>query len=375
MDQVPFGMDDPRVIADAELKRQRVRAWLAREGLDGVVISRREHFAWLTSGGDSHVLKNSEIGVGHLVVTRDRQYLLAHSMDAARLAEEQVSGQDYELVILHWFDGDPRLAARKLAGERLAADTPLPGAVDASQALAYLHDPLTPLELDRCRWLGNAISEILENAAQEAKPGQTELEIARFLSGACVERGIDLDVLIVGSDERLRKYRHPLPTDKPVERYVLLHPAARRWGLHANVSRSLYFGDPPAEIQRVYRAAAAIEARVLAALHPGASFAEIFAHQKEWYAELGFPGEWQNHFQGGPTGYVVVDALRNQTDMRVQAGQAFDWFITITGAKVEEFSLLTAGGIELASRGSRWPLIAIPTRAGTVQVPDLWVRL
>ncbi|MEJ5202478.1 MAG: aminopeptidase P family protein [Anaerolineales bacterium] len=370
---VALTMDDPRVPADAAVKRERLRAWMERRGFDGVVLSRRDQFAWVTSGGDNHVLKNSELGFGNIVVTREKHYLVAHTMDAARIFEEQVPNQGYELVSLRWFEGDPALAARRLAGEKVAADTALPEVVELNRELSMLHYPLTDLEIQRCRWLGRQVDEVLTLVASELHTGQSEEQIAQWLACEYLKRQIELDVLIVGSDQRIFRYRHPLPTPKKIERYVLLHPAARRWGLHANVSRSVHIGKPPEEVLRAYRAAATIEARILAGLSAGISFAQILEWQKTWYAELGFADEWQNHFQGGPTGYVVVDALRNQTDTCVEENQAFDWFITITGAKVEELALLTRQGVEIASHVSTWPGVSIETSQGTLVVPDLMV--
>jgi len=222
----------------------------------------------------------------------------------------------------------------------------------------------------RCRWLGQQVGEILCKIAQVLSPGQSEEQIAQNLHVECTRRGIDLDVLIVGSDKRIFRYRHPLPTTRKVERYVLLHPAARRWGLHANVSRSVYFGTPPDEIKRPYWAVATLETHLLSRLAPGLPFSEIFEWQKNKYAELGYADEWRNHFQGGPTGYVVVDALRCLTPTKVQVNQAFDWFITVTGAKVEELVLLSENGIEIPSFQSPWPVFQSDTR---ISVPGLWI--
>jgi Xaa-Pro dipeptidase len=370
---LPERMDDDWVRRDAAEKLRRLRVWLAQTGLAGVLLSRRDNFAWATAGGDSRVLNNSEAGFGHLLVTPERHYLLAHSMDAARLFDEQVPGQGYKLVSLRWHQGDPRRQAQALAGGPLAADLPLEGARLADQQIALLHYPLTELELQRSRWLGNKTGRLLEDLARQVEPGMSEISIARCMQATFALEGIDLDVAIVGSDERIFRYRHPLPTQKPVSAYLLLHPAARRWGLHANVSRSLHFGPPPPPVERAYQAAATLEARLLSWLTPGLPFARILEMQKEWYAQLGFPGEWELHFQGGPTGYLVVDAGRCLTDTCVQVNQAFDWFITVTGAKVEELALLTGGGVEIASQAGGWPSMQVPTQQGPFAVPALWV--
>ena len=83
-------------------------------------------------------------------------------------------------------------------------------------------------------------------------------------------------------------------------------------------------------------------------LKPGVKFADILSRQKQWYAEQGYPEEWRNHFQGGPTGYVIVDAGRCLTDKVVQVNQPYEWFITITGTKMGELALLTEDGFEIS---------------------------
>ncbi len=373
MMDVAYTMHDSRVVAEAENKRALLRGWMEARDLDGIVISRRDQFAWITCGGDNHVLKNSELGFANAVITPHKHYLVAYTMDAERILDEQVPNQGYELVSLHWFEGDVYLAAKKLAGKKVGSDTPLPDTVDINRELSLLHYPLSDLEIERCRWLGVQVAEVIEKIAYEIRPGQTEEEIACRLHEEHLRKGIELDVLIVGSDERIFRYRHPLPTSKKVDRYVLLHPAARRWGLHANVSRSVYFGQPSLEVQNAYRAASSIEARILSRLRERVSFSEILSWQKTWYAELGFADEWKNHFQGGPTGYVVVDALRNQTETKVQVNQAFDWFITVTGAKVEELALLTHNGIELVSHLPSWPGIVSVVEGKVLAVPDILI--
>jgi Xaa-Pro aminopeptidase len=139
----------------------------------------------------------------------------------------------------------------------------------------------------------------------------TEEQVARDVRVAFAQDSIDLDVLIVGSDDRVFKYRHPLPTSKGIEKYVLVHPAASRWGLHANVSRSVHFGAPPNAVRRPYQAAATVEARIFGMLRPGLKFSEILARQKGWYEELGFPGGVGAPFPGRPdwlhdSGYIPL---------------------------------------------------------------------
>ncbi len=135
---LPKSGDDPRIIQDSDLKIERLREWMADGKWDAVLITRRDNFAWLTTGGDNHVLKNTEFGVGHLLITPDKKYVLAHRMDGDRLQEMQLAGQGYELKTLSWDEGDPRSLAAGLAGKRIAADTVFSDTRDESAAIDQL---------------------------------------------------------------------------------------------------------------------------------------------------------------------------------------------------------------------------------------------
>ena len=361
-------------ILDSETKRQNVRDYLDRKSLDGVVIITREHFAWVTGGGDNHVVYPTNIGFGAVVITKDHQYIVAHSMDANRLMEEQVKGQGYELVKMYWYEGDIRLKAVELAGKRVGSDTIFPGAEDVYMDLVDMHYPMTALEVERIRWLATVTDDLFSTLARTIMPGETEIDIAAKLRNMHTLAGLEVDGMIVGSDERCFKYRHPLATEKPLEKYLMLHSVARKWGLHCNLTRFLHFGRPPDKIRKVYDCAAGVEARVFLSLEPGLKFAEILENQKRWYQELGFKGEWKYHFQGGPTGYVIADGGRSLTDKVVQVNQPYEWFITVTGTKTGELTLLTKEGLEISSYiNSSWPGLNVSTPIGDVVVPDILV--
>ncbi|HVO68782.1 MAG TPA: M24 family metallopeptidase [Aggregatilineaceae bacterium] len=365
---------DPFITGAAARNRDKLRAWLQGAGLDGVIISRRDNFAWVTCGGDNRVINCSEVGVGHIVITQNKHYLVSYYMDSDRIIEEQVPGQEYEQVTMYWHEGDERLRARDLAGQRVGADTHVPGTAFVGEEVMDLQWPLNDLEVERSRWLGRQVGQILENVLREVEPGMTEREIQHLLHSEIIRCDKDYEVAIVGSDERIHKHRHVLATDKPLERYLLLGPVVRRWGLFALVSRSVHFGEPPTDVRKAFHCVATIEGRIMAMLREGLPFAAILAQHKQWYDELGFPGGWNYHFQGGPTGYTLVDAARSLTHKIVQVPQTFSWFTTARGAKVEELTLLTADGVEIPSIGDNWPTIEVDTVSGPFTVPGMLIR-
>jgi len=373
----PEQIGDPeQVLSDVKTKEERVHAFLEQEGLDALVIGRQDNFSWLTAGGDNRVITTSEMGSGYLVIARDRKWLVSHSMDGQRIIDEQVPGQGFELITSYWHQASPEQKVLNLMrGMVVGADFALKGARQYGQELVNLHYPLTDLDIERCRWLGLTANRILSEVARYLQPGMTEQEVAARLLYEYALEGMTIDVLSVGFDKRIGRYVQPMPTENVLDRYALLHPAARRWGLHANVTRLMHFGEPPSNIKRAIDGVATIGGHVAKMLVPGVPFADILTEQIRLYRKLGYTSEWMYNFQGGITGYTLADPTRcTDPEARVVERQAYDYFITITGAKFEELTLLTEDGPELASAGSNWPMRTMQTPNGDIDVPDVLIR-
>jgi len=118
-----------------------------------------------------------------------------------------------------------------------------------------------------------------------------------------------------------------------------------------------------------------VGASVATMLAPGVRFADILEEEIRLYKRCGYPAEWPNHFQGGITGYTLADPVRCQNpEARVAERQAYDYFLTVTGAKFEELTLLTEDGVEIASLGTGWPTRLVQTPRRDIVVPDVMIR-
>jgi antitoxin VapB len=231
---------------------------------------------------------------------------------------------------------------------------------------------LTPTELERFRQLGLDAGEVVGEVARSLKPGETEREIARRASDALAARGIRSVVTLVAADERISKYRHPVPTEKTWERVVMLVTCARRQGLIASLSRIVCLGDASEELKRRMRATARVNAKLLAATRPGAVGSELYRVAAEGYAAEGFPGEEHLHHQGGAAGYRTRDWVAHPANTEtVQMNQAFAWNPTVTGSKAEETCIASAEGVDVITTTPDWPQIPISVGGREYFSPDV----
>ncbi len=360
---------------ESKLKKERLWRLLENKGLEGVLLNRRSNFAWFTGGGDNHVFLCSEIGAASLLILRDKTYVLAHSMDGLRLMDEQVSGLGYELAQYYWFEGQNSQLDRLVAGKKIGSDTP-------SDRFVFLTDldfrslifPLSSSEIKMSRDIGRSWEDAILEVCSNLKPGITELEVAGRLMDAFTKREFTVDVLLVGSDQRLQKYRHCLPTSKKVEKHMLVHIAGRKNGLHANVTRIIHFGPVPDEIQRKQDVVNQICSVLFSKLEAGYHYSALLKDIKKAYLEEGFGDEWKGHFQGGPNGYEpIYPMLADDPSAVLQNNETFDWLITLPGAKTEELSLLTETGVEIISLTDRWPGKKFSANGKTFIQPDILV--
>src|SRR5215213_2088970 len=113
-------------MADREIqtKLRRLGEFLARHGLDGVLLQQRANFAWITGGRDNHIANNTEAGVAAILATADQRVCLANTIEAPRMEREELAHSGVGVVSFPWYDR--KRAAEKvrevIAGRKVAAD-------------------------------------------------------------------------------------------------------------------------------------------------------------------------------------------------------------------------------------------------------------
>jgi len=359
--------------SEIEEKEGRVRAFLERNGLSAFCFTTSKNFAWLTCGGDNHVELTNRMGVATAVVTPDDKYVIADNIEAGRILAEEIEDQGYTVRETRWYDDRRFEIIREVVGRgRIGADLAFPGAEMMDEEASPLRYSLTPEEIERYRELGRLTAASLKEASEEIEPGQTEHEIGAVMARHLLARGVVPAVILVAVDERIEKYRHPIPTDKTMERYAMLVTCGRKWGLIASATRLVHFGRIPDELARKHEACTKIDAGLIARNKEGEAISGLLAKAIEDYAATGYADQWRFHHQGGPTGYQARDffATPSTTEV-VRRNQAFAWNPSIAGTKSEDTVIPTKRGPIIVTETSDWPMIDHEIEGLVVERPDI----
>ena len=348
-------------------KRARIKALLAEKGLEAVVLRKGANVAWIT-GGRAHIPTTLELSCMDVVVYPDRIVVVTNKIEAGRLKDEELSG-DEELIIVNWFEGRD---AHLPKGSKIGVDGADSERTNIQGDIENLRRSLNEFEVARLKEIGRDATEALEEAMLDIDNDESEVEVAGEIAEELWERNLEPVVLLVAGEDRIKKYRHPLPTTTKVGNLVMGVICARRKGLIASVTRLVHFGELRAELKDTYSRLLSVEAAFLDGTKPGATLAEAFKGGQVGYLKQGFDrDEWTNHHQGGPTGYLPRDfTAHEKTNQLIEVRNAIAWNPSAAGLKVEDTLVVTESGFEFVTGSSEWPSLEIAGR----RRPDIAIR-
>ncbi len=329
---------------------QRLEKFCRDQGVGGVICRRRSNCAWITGGADFHVVNASDLGVATCLWTPDAKTIYTDNIEAPRLRDEEpIDG--WTIAETPWWESQSSLESQARSG-RFMTDWP--------------HDPLhecraslTEAQAADARELGRETAAIVGRIMREdVKPGMTEWHLGGALAGWLRDAGISATVVLVASDERIARYRHPIPTRKPIERVAMAAICAQRRGLIVSVTRLVHFGPVPDDLERRHRAVNTVADALHGATRVGSRWCDALDAGIRAYGATGFADEWKLHHQGGPMGYCERDFKATPAEQRrVVEHQLVGWNPTITGTKSEQTILTRAGGVEVLTADPDWPTL------------------
>ena len=362
-----------RSVARAAAARQRIEAWLADSrpgGHGGLVLTGPAAVAWACGGVAPPVDRTAGTDLVWAVFTERGAWLVTTNVEAPRiLAEYDPAGHGFAgLAEVPWYRPDDfAVAAAELAGlpaADLASDGCHAFGADASEDLIALRLALSDAERDDLADLGADAARALQASLAQWRPGERDLDIQARCAGFLEATGADAPVLIVGGDDRLEQYRHPMAIGQPVQRLVMAVAVARRDGLHVALTRFASAGPPEPGYAALRSRVLAVEDAVLEACTPGATYGSVLESLAGAYAANQADGGWMSHYQGGPIGFAQreFEIAPGQHESRwyserLAPGHAVAWNPSLPGgAKSEDTYIVTADGrLRMITGAPGWP--------------------
>jgi len=333
--------------------------------------------AWATGGIAPPVDRTAGTDLVWAVMSGSSASLITTNVEADRIRAEYDPAMHgfADLVEVPWHSSDGFVhAAIELAGApaaRLASDGHPAFGLDVSDDLTAIRLELSPAEVADLEDLGADAAHAVQAALASWRPGERDLDIQARCAAHLEAAGADAPVLIVGGDDRVRRYRHPMAVGAPVHELAMVVLVARRAGLHVALSRFAAVAPVDPGYRALRARVLAIEDAVLSACRPGASYGVVLDALAVAYADAGAEYAWKQHYQGGPVGFAQreFEIAPGQADARwyrepIQAGHAIAWNPSLPGgAKAEDTYLVTASGrLSRVTAAPGWPAQAPDAR-------------
>jgi len=358
-----------------EARLRALRSRMAREGVDGILISQPENRIYFSGFTGSS---------GWLLVGMDRALLATDSRYFEQVAR-QVSCCELVRLERSFADALPAMLAearvRRVAFEADAVT--VAAAREWAMATPSVEwEPVTgwgmdfravkdETELELVRRAIHVTDEALAAALLRIRPGMTERQFARTVENClyeCGAHGLAFPTIVAcGPNAALP---HAEPSDAPLVggAPVLIDMGARVGGYCADMSRTVCLGEPgdPAQFWEIYNTVLAAQDAALAALRPGVKGDIVDRAARDVITTAGF-GECFGHGLGHGVGLSVgeLPRLSRRFSDTVRAGS----LATIEpgiylpgwgGVRIEDIALATGDGAQRLTQMTKDPLVGLP---------------
>ena len=367
-------ISDPDRYEDIDRKQERVAAFLARKKYDALLLCQPANFAWFTSGAECPRDLSGECSAA-LFITPDARVVAADNISASVLFDRHLAGMGFQLKQRAWHQGRSSLLDDLCRGRNVACDLPRSIGVDESAEFAAFRLPLSVLECERLRKLGQAAAHAVEATARHIEPGQTEAEIAGQLANRLLRHEVHPVVLRAVADGRGRAYRHWNFGDNLLRRWCVVSATVRRWGLHCCAARTVVFGSPADDLVSAYHQAAMLAATGIFFSQPGWTFSAVWPKVRRIYDKQGIHDEWQLGDQADVMGYSANESrLFPTSEFPLLPRTPICWHPNVRGAQIADTMLVSEDASEIVTPFSEWPEMCVTVKGQAVKLPDLLVR-
>ena len=143
---------------------------------------------------------------------------------------------------------------------KIGCDQPGSDRLDLTKEVELIRQSLVDEDVVRMRSVSVNSAIALGEALKECTNQDREIDVTARIANALWHRNLELVFIGVAGAERVRKYRHPLPTESVVGNRIVASICARRKGLIASVTRIVTFNN---EETSTYKNLLQVEAALL----------------------------------------------------------------------------------------------------------------
>jgi Xaa-Pro aminopeptidase len=349
---------------EVEAKLALVRGLIDRHSLPAVALTGADAVAWLGDGLTDTIEPGNPVSPVWLVVTPSTAAAVTNDVELPRLeAESGLPELGIEVHAAPWYDAGAQIRlAEEIAGAPREGIGGL--GVDITDDLIELRLALSAAEQERLSALGADAASALEDALRVWIPGELDFDVQARVAERLERGGAFGACLIVGGDDRVERFRHPIAAGRPMSRLVMAVVVAERYGLHVAATRFACAGGLPDGVRRARESALSIEEVTLRACVLGAPYGDVLRALEQAYADTGNAGAWAEHYQGGPVGYrqrefeIAPTQTRSRWFVtRIEQGHAVAWNPSVEGGgKAEDTYLVGEHGLRRLTETGTWPL-------------------
>ena len=351
----------------AQLRLERLRGWMAEQGLDAFVVRNTSDITWLTSFDGVFDEEQAHC----VLVTPDAAQLHTDSRYVEACAREAAGGPVTvdNTVAAHaaWcaqrladagqvgFDDTMSVREHRAFTEALAADAPQAAFVPTADAILNLRAMKDAFEVERLK-AAQAITDAgFAHIIGFIRPGMTEREVQLELDAFMMAQGADgLAFPTIVATGAHGSSPHAQPGEAIIRwgDSIVMDFGARKAGYCSDMTRTVFVGEPSDELRAAYAVLRQANEECEAMVRAGVPGADVHAHAEAVLAEGGFAGK-MGHGLGHGVGIDIhedpVLSPRNKEPLPAGAVVTVEPGIYIPGSfgmRLEDCGIVTADGYE-----------------------------
>ena len=358
-------------LRDVEEKHARIRQLLLKTGAEAVLLQDPANIAWFAAGADVSRFSGDSIQTS-LFITADARLFATNAVDSTMIFEREAFGLGFQLKQREWYQPHAALVDDLARGRRVVSDSGIEGTRNATRLINACRLPLTALEVDRLRKLSRVLVHAVQSTSRNIEFGMTEAAVAGEISHRLLKRTVQPVRIQVAADGRNERYRHWGFGEDPIQSFAVISCTARRWGLHATVTRTVVLDQLPAHLWDAFQKTLLIHGTGIFFSRRDKLLSEVWPKVRRIYEKFDAAHEWQMADQADVTGYRASEVqLTPASDFMLAAGIPITWHPSVGPASAADTILITENGCEFLTKSDDWPEMTVQVKGHDLKCPGL----